>query len=206
MFVINSSCPHSRSPGDSRNIMVIWFSARVLNYFSGSEENISGKKGKRELSSDQLLNEVENYSIVKAIGTEREKPFHICDNSHLMKLKWNWRETAYDNVIYKCKQTPAITLSTTLTHSHARTHTHFISSFHSCTLFLILSLSHTLFLSLTHTPIHVFSHTHTLRFVRWNLSPNWRNKLLKFSKFSARYFFRCGTVSLVKRLNFWQFE
>ena len=57
--------------------MVIWFSARVLNYFSGSEENISGEKGKRELSSDQLLNEVENYSIVKAIGTERETLSHL---------------------------------------------------------------------------------------------------------------------------------
>ena len=186
--------------------MLIRSSALVLNYSSGTHNIIWERE--REGESDQLLNEVENYSIVKAIGTEREKPFHICDNSHLMKLKWNWRETAYDNVIYKCKHTPAITLSTTLTHAHARAHTHFISSFHSCTLFLILSLSHTLFLSLTHTHPYMYSLTRT----PYDLSsgtfhPTGEINCSSFRNSPPDIFFRCGTVSLVKRRwNFWQFE
>ena len=43
--------------------------------------------GENWYSSDQLLNEVENYSIVKAIGTEREPA--VKDNTCLVMVLYN---------------------------------------------------------------------------------------------------------------------
>ena len=58
-----------------------------MNYSGGTYyheiETEREGEGKKWYSSDQLLNEVENYSIVKAIGNEGEPAVHFVIKTRL---------------------------------------------------------------------------------------------------------------------------